>query len=762
MKKLIIIFQLVALIMITGLGAKAQTPQKFNYQGIARNSTGAPIAGQAIGLRISILEGSATGTVEYSEAHNVTTNTYGLYNVSIGGGTAVSGTMAAIDWSTGNKYVKVEIDPAGGNSYTDLGAAQLLSVPYALYAQTGGGTPGPQGPAGPAGANGANGIDGDDGAQGPAGPAGAMGATGPAGAQGLQGPAGVAGTTGTTGATGPAGPQGLQGPAGTTGVAGATGPTGLQGVPGTPGVAGPIGPQGPAGPAGGPVGPQGPAGPAGAQGPAGVQGVAGVAGPVGATGATGSIGLTGPAGPIGPIGTTGATGATGPAGPIGATGATGATGLTGPAGSTGPIGATGLTGAPGSQGPIGPAGTTGAPGAAGPAGPIGPAGPQGPAGTDAQTLSIAGSTLSISNGNSVTLPSGGGSVNGTINYIPRFTSATAVGNSVIVQSNGALGIGTTAPASKVQVRCTDTIPLIASFNSTTLLPNGVIRAIDSTYQGSGLWGQSITPDQDAVTGIGITGLGGNIGVRAYGQSSSTLGQVFGIYSGGFSQDTAIGVYGLASAEDGFSLTGAKYGLYGYAEGGDVNYGVFGTSGAAFSESYAGYFNGDVQVVGSLAKSAGTFKIDHPLDPENKYLYHSFVESPDMMNVYNGNIVTDANGYVTVTLPGYFEALNKDYRYQLTVVGGTFAQAIVSKKVSGNQFQIRTSDPNTEVSWQVTGIRKDAYANAHRVQPEVEKEPKNKGKYLNPVELKKDPSLMINGSPNLKRERVNINKAVQPR
>ncbi len=234
--------------------------------------------------------------------------------------------------------------------------------------------------------------------------------------------------------------------------------------------------------------------------------------------------------------------------------------------------------------------------------------------------------------------------------------------------------------------------------------------------------------------------------------------MFGVHASSFSSDTGIAVYGVASVFDESNpvFGGAKYGLLGFAQGGDANFGVYGASGAtsSFGVGYAGYFDGDVQVTGSLSKAMGTFKIDHPLDPANKYLYHSFVESPDMMNVYNGNATTDASGYVTVTLPDYFEALNKDFRYQLTVIGGTFAQAIISKKVSGNKFQIRTSEPNTEVSWQVTGIRHDAYADAHRVKPEVEKEAMNKGKYLNPVELKKDPALKINKAPvNLKKENL---------
>ncbi len=141
-------------------------------------------------------------------------------------------------------------------------------------------------------------------------------------------------------------------------------------------------------------------------------------------------------------------------------------------------------------------------------------------------------------------------------------------------------------------------------------------------------------------------------------------------------------------------------------------------------------NGDLSVSGTISKGGGSFKIDHPLDPENKYLYHSFVESPDMMNVYNGNIMTDANGIAKVKLPDYFEALNTDFRYQLTVIG-TFAQAIVSEKVKENQFEIRTDKPNVEVSWQVTGIRNDAYARKFRVPNEVEKKTEEKGTYLYP-------------------------------
>ena len=150
---------------------------------------------------------------------------------------------------------------------------------------------------------------------------------------------------------------------------------------------------------------------------------------------------------------------------------------------------------------------------------------------------------------------------------------------------------------------------------------------------------------------------------------------------------------------------------------------------------AGRFEGNVGISGNISKAAGSFKIDHPLDPENKYLYHSFVESPDMMNIYNGNVVTDANGYATVEMPEWFDALNRDFRYQLTVVDDTntdeFVLAKVVQKMQDNHFRFRSSEPNTEVSWQVTGVRQDAYANANRIPVEEFKPGFERGFYANP-------------------------------
>jgi len=125
-----------------------------------------------------------------------------------------------------------------------------------------------------------------------------------------------------------------------------------------------------------------------------------------------------------------------------------------------------------------------------------------------------------------------------------------------------------------------------------------------------------------------------------------------------------------------------------------------------------------------------FKMDHPLDPANKYLFHASVESSEMMNIYTGNITTDSQGEATVQLPEWFEVLNTDFRYQLTVIG-QFAQAIVARKIENNQFGIRTSAPNVEVSWQVTGVRQDAYAKAHPLVVEQEKEERLRGFYIHP-------------------------------
>ena len=242
---------------LISLNALAQAPEKMSYQAVVRDNANGLVADKVVGMRISILRGSVTGTAAYVETQSPRSNTNGLITLEIGAGTLVSGSFAGLNWSTGPYFIQTEIDPSGGSNYSILGVSQLVSVPYALYAKTSGSsTPGPAGPIG---------TTGPAGPQGPIGPTGQAGAAGPQGPQGDQGPQGA---KGDTGAIGPQGPIGLTGPAGSNGSNGA-------------------------------IGAQGDQGPQGAKGDKGDKGDTGVAGP---QGLIGPIGLTGPAGPQGPAG----------------------------------------------------------------------------------------------------------------------------------------------------------------------------------------------------------------------------------------------------------------------------------------------------------------------------------------------------------------------------------------------------------------------------------------------------------------------------
>ena len=218
MKKLYI---LVAAAMITAT-TFAQAPSKMSYQAVVRDASDVLVTNQAVGMQVSILQGSFTGTPAYVETHSPSTNINGLVSIEIGSGTVVSGTFNSIDWGNGPYFIKTETDPTGGTSYTIKGTSQLLSVPYALRANiadsvVGGSAVGPQGPIG---LTGPQGLKGDTGAVGPQGPIGLTGATGP---QGATGPAGTNGTNGIDGAVGATGPQGPIGLTGATGPQGATG-----------------------------------------------------------------------------------------------------------------------------------------------------------------------------------------------------------------------------------------------------------------------------------------------------------------------------------------------------------------------------------------------------------------------------------------------------------------------------------------------------------------------------------------------------------
>ncbi len=272
-------------------------------------------------------------------------------------------------------------------------------------------------------------------------------------------------------------------------------------------------------------------------------------------------------------------------------------------------------------------------------------------------------------------------------------------------------------------------------------------------------GIAIKGDAKATLGVtyGVQGISKSpSGIGVYGNANSSTGLTRGIYGlanatdgkgveGSSSGQFGKGVYGNAMGESGKAFEGVSSGLYGKGIYVKVN-SEHSSSNAILAEwgggsSYAGYFIGRTHIAGTLSKSAGSFKIDHPQDSANKYLSHSFVESPDMMNIYNGNVVTDNQGNAIVKLPEYFESLNIDFRYQLTVIG-EFAQAIISKEIYNNQFEIRSDKPGIKVSWQVTGVRNDPYARENRIKVEENKETENIGKYLHPELYNVNRSRMI--------------------
>jgi hypothetical protein len=241
------------------------------------------------------------------------------------------------------------------------------------------------------------------------------------------------------------------------------------------------------------------------------------------------------------------------------------------------------------------------------------------------------------------------------------------------------------------------------------------------------------------TGTGVYASGGTFGVTAVSSGSAGVqayGGQYGVYAITNDANASAAVFGYGNGTTGVYGLGATgiYGLSHWVGGSGVDAindaGGDGIYAAGTNGGFAGFFYGDVDVDGNLSKAGGSFKIDHPLDPANKYLYHSFVESPDMMNIYNGNVTLDGNGEAFVPLPEWFQTLNRDFRYQLTCLDG-FAPIYVAQRVQGNRFKIAGGKPGMEVSWQVTGVRQDAWANAHRIPVEQLKPEKERGSYLHP-------------------------------
>ena len=367
--------------------------------------------------------------------------------------------------------------------------------------------------------------------------------------------------------------------------------------------------------------------------------------------------------------------------------------------------------------------------------------------------------------NEIVCSSGAGCKTG---FVPLFSSnggSAKVTNSIIKQSGTTVSV---AGAENVSgnINSSNSITASGSVNATGLSVSGNASVLGSVAaanvsttfvssvnpSGNGLYGVSRLATQAGVYGQN-TASGGGFGLYGYIGAAATGQGVWGESLGTTASNGAgpDGVHGVTHTNQGSGVAGlntdpAGVGVYGSASG----YGVYGISGNAggsgvgaindaggdgiYAEAvnggFAGWFQGNANVNGNLSKAAGSFKIDHPLDPANKYLYHSFVESPDMMNIYNGTVITDAQGNSTVNMPDWFEALNRDFRYQLTVIG-QFAQAIVASKMANHTFTIKTDKPKVEVCWQVTGVRHDAWADAHRIPVEQAKTGRERGMYLHP-------------------------------
>lgn len=219
----------------------------------------------------------------------------------------------------------------------------------------------------------------------------------------------------------------------------------------------------------------------------------------------------------------------------------------------------------------------------------------------------------------------------------------------------------------------------------------------------GLLGTSEAGVSGAGPSRGLLGIATGVGVQGQGDSYGVLG------AGNGTASSATGIAGVIPTAGGLGT--AVY-------------------GSAPSTGWAGYFDGDLAVAGTLVKSAGSFRIDHPLDPQNKYLSHSFVESPDMMNLYSGNATLDGDGTAVVELPAWFEALNRDFRYQLTCIGES-APVYVAEEIARNRFKIAGGHGSMKVSWQVTGSRKDPYAMANPIPLESWKPAHERGRFLHP-------------------------------
>jgi hypothetical protein len=339
--------------------------------------------------------------------------------------------------------------------------------------------------------------------------------------------------------------------------------------------------------------------------------------------------------------------------------------------------------------------------------------------------------LTLAPGANITItPSGGNTL-----AIAAPNVLTMVSHNTTLSGNGTQG----SPLSlAVPLTLTGTLSVINT-DTPNLMSAIVAQGFNSSNNdgGDGLVssGGKVTGQGNLEGGVGVIANGGDNLVSANGFGGSGIVAWGG---GGAISGAGVIAHGgtmpTGSGDGGDALLGV--GGNGRGAGKKSGAGIYVFGGTGFdgaADGLAGFFSGDVEVQGNFNVTGGgskNFKIDHPLDPENKYLYHAAIESSEVLNVYSGNITTDGSGEAVVTLPDWFEAINKDFRYQLTVVG-TFAQAIVAEEIKSNTFKIKTNAAGVKVSWQVTGVRSDAAILKHPFKLEENKSQSERGSYLTP-------------------------------
>jgi hypothetical protein len=323
---------------------------------------------------------------------------------------------------------------------------------------------------------------------------------------------------------------------------------------------------------------------------------------------------------------------------------------------------------------------------------------------------------------------------GTITGVTAGTDLSGGGTS----GNVTLNLNTTATDARyAQLGAADNFTQPLTVTSASVSPLIVATSAAGT---EAVIGNSTDTGPSINAGVfGVAAGPGGIGVEGSGALTGVLG-FSGTTSSFFNTNTSVGVNGdtgvtggigvFATVDDGYAL---------FAENNSSNRTAVtienhGTSSLLSAYGSTGNVqidgSGNLTVSGAIIAGVKDFRIDHPLDPSGKYLNHSSIESSEMLNLYTGNAVLGADGSAAVSLPDWFTALNDDFRYQLTPIGG-FAQLYIAEEITGNQFRIAGGRAGMKVSWQVTGVRQDAYAKAHPLVVESDKEGEERGHYLHP-------------------------------